>query len=191
MLRRENSMSDEIMETNEESIPPTGTIGRLLRAVAGGFQIYFVWSAVQYFSELRYTPLDAQPVFWAFAAFGIYLLPWAINLGFHKVFRIGRRYWFGAIAIGAVATAGWGYLYYQSLWQPVLSTYLIIAAIYAHGHIGISNLLAAIVGIQGCEMRVIPYLISRISGRDVKLALCPGLWTPIDRWEAAIRQDYR
>ncbi len=177
------------MDTTEASIPPAGKIGRLLRTLAGGFQLYFVWSAVYYFTALRYISFENQPVFWAFTALGIYFLPWAIILGFHKVFRIGRHWLFGALALGALAAAGWGYLHYQSVWQPVLSSYLMAAAIYAHGHIGISNLLAAIVGLKGCEMRVIPYLIDRLAGKDTDLALCPGFWTPIDRWEAGLRQE--
>ncbi len=179
------------MDTIEESIPPAGKIGRSLRALVGGFQLYFVWSVVYYFSELRYTSFEDQPAVWAFTGLGIYFLPWAINLGFHKVFRIGRHWGFGALALGALAAAGWGYLHYQSLWQPALSSYLMVAAIYAHGHIGISNLLAAVVGIRGCEMRVIPYLVSRMLGKNAELALCPGLWTPIDRWEAGLRQGNR
>ena len=174
---------------NQESIPAVGAIGRILRILTGGFQLYFVWSAVHYFSVLRYIPIENQPVFWAFTALGIYFLPWAINLGFHKVFRIGRHLWFGALALGAMAAVVWGYLHYQSVWQPVLSTYLIVAAIYAHGHIGISNILAGIIGLRGCEMRVIPYLIDRVAGNVTELALCPGLWTPIDRWEAGLRQN--
>ena len=66
-----------------------------------------------------------------------------------------------------------------------------LAAIYAHGHIGISNVLAGIIGLHGCEMRVIPYLIERLAGSNTELALCPGLWTPIDRWEAGLRQENR
>ena len=174
------------MATTDEIIPPAGVIGRALRAVAGSYQIYFVWSAAHYFSTLRYESIDDQPFFWAFAAFGIYLLPWAINLGFHRVLDISRYRWFGMIVFAALLAAASGYLKYNSVWQPVLSTYLIIAAMYAHGHIGVSNLLAAIAGIRGCEMRVIPYLINRMSGKETEFALCPGLWTPIDRWEAGL-----
>ena len=184
-------MSEEILDANQESIPPAGAIGRLLRALAGGYQLYFVWSAVYYLSALRYIPIDDQPFFWGITALGIYLLPWAMNLGFHKVLRIGRQWWFGALTLGALAAAGWNYQHYQSVWQPVLSTYLMVAAIYAHGHIGISNLLAGIIGLRGCEMRVIPYLIDRVAGKDTELALCPGVWTPIDRWEAGLRQENR
>ena len=184
-------MNEAFLETNEQSIPRAGAIGRLLRALTGGFQLYFVWSAAYYFSALRYIPYENQPVFWAFTALGIYFLPWAINLGFHKIFRISRRWWFGALALGALAAAGWGYLHYPSYWQPVLSTYLMIAAIYAHGHIGISNILAAVTGIRGCEMRVVPYVVARMSGKDPELVLCPGIWTPIDRWEAGLHQQNR
>jgi len=162
----------------------------VLRALAGGYQIFFVWSAVRYFSDLRNESIGDQPVFWAFAAFGLYLLPWALNLGFHRVFNVSRYRWFGALAFAALLAAVLGYLRYGSAWQPVLSTGLIVAAIYAHGHIGVSNLLAAIVGIRGCEMRVIPYLIDRLTGKETELTLCPGLWTPIDRWEAGLRRKF-
>ncbi len=177
------------METTEASIPPAGTLGRLLRVLAGGFQLYFVWSAQHYFSKLRYESFEDQPVFWAVAALGIYLLPWALNLGFNRTLQIGRQWWFGALALGAVIAAGWGYVQFDSAWAPVLSTYLIVAAMYAHGHIGISNLIAGVVGLRGCEMRVIPYFLARMSGKDTELALCPGLWTPIDRWEAGLRRN--
>lgn len=181
-------MNETVLDMNQESIPAVGAIGRILRILAGGFQLYFVWAAVYYFSALRNIPFENQPVFWAFTALGIYFLPWAINLGFHRIFRIGHRWWFGALALGAAAAGSWSFFQYQSFWQPILSTYVIAAAIYAHGHIGISNLLAGIIGLRGCEMRVIPYLIDRVSGNDTELALCPGLWTPIDRWEAGLRQ---
>jgi len=182
-------MNEVFAETNEESIPPAGVIGRFLRALAGGYQLYFVWSALYYFSALRSTSFEDQPVFWGVAVLGVYFLPWAVNLGFHTVLRIDRRWWFGALALGALAAAGWGYLYYASAWQPVLSTFLMVAAIYAHGHIGISNLLAGVIGLRGCEMRIIPYLVARMSGKDTELALCPGIWTPIDRWEAGLQQN--
>ena len=64
-----------------------------------------------------------------------------------------------------------------------------VAAIYAHGHIGISNILAGMIGLKGCEMRVIPYLITRLAGSGTELALCPGVWTQLDRWETGLRQQ--
>ncbi len=73
-------------------------------------------------------------------------------------------------------------------WLKVLG---LVVAFFAHGHIGISNLLAGIIGLRGCEMRVIPYLIEQVAGSDTELALCPGVWTPIDRWEAGLRQENR
>ncbi len=181
-------MNQVILEKSHESIPEVGPIGRTLRLLIGGLQLYYVWSAVTYFAALRYESLGDQPFFWAITALGIYFLPWVVNLGFHRVFHIARYWGFGALALGAVAAATWGYLQYQIALQPVLSAYLMVAAIYAHGHIGISNLLAGMVGIKGCEMRAIPYLITRLVGSDTELALCPGVWTQIDRWEGGLRQ---
>ena len=99
----DNEMNEVFAHTNEESIPPAGVIGRFLRALVGGYQLYFVWSALYYFSALRSTSFEDQPVFWGVAVLGIYFLPWAVNLGFHTVLRIGRRWWFGALSIGALA----------------------------------------------------------------------------------------
>ncbi len=85
-------MTATVLDMNQESIPPVGVIGRTLRVLTGGFQFYFVWAAVNFFAALRYESLEDQPIFWAFTALGIYFLPWIMNLGFHKVFRIGRQY---------------------------------------------------------------------------------------------------
>ncbi len=184
-------MNEMFLHKSQESIPAVGPIGRTLRIFTGGLQLYFISSAVTYFAALRYESLADQPFFWAITALGVYFLPWAVNLGFHRVFRITRFWWFGALALGAVAAVAWGSMQYQNALQPVLSAYLMVAAIYAHGHIGISNFLAGIIGLRGCEMRVIPYLIERIAGSDTELALCPGIWTPIDRWEVGFRQQNR
>ncbi len=181
-------MNEMILDKSQEHIPAVGPIGRTLRVFIGGLQFYFVWSAVTYFSALRYESLEDQPFFWSVTALGIYFLPWAVNLGFHRVFHVSRFWGFGALALGAVAAAAWGYLQYQNALQPVLSAYLMVAAIYAHGHIGISNVLAGFVGVKGCEMRAIPYLITRLIGSGTELALCPGIWTPLDRWESGLRQ---
>ncbi len=180
-----------ILDNRQEGIPAVGAIGRTLRVFTGGLQLYFVWAAVNYFAALRYESLEDQPIFWAFTALGIYFLPWAVNLGFHRVFHVGRYWWFGALALGAVAAAALSYLQYQTAWQPILSAYLMVAAIYAHGHIGISNILAGFVGLRGCEMRVIPYLLQLLAGGDTELVSCPGIWTPIDRWETGLRQENR
>jgi len=171
-----------------ESIPRAGLLGRALRALAGGYQIYFVWLAVRYFADLRLASIEEQPTFWAAAAFGLYLLPWAVNLGFRSVLNIPRSRLFAAIAAGGLFAVTWNYAAYDAFWRPILTTYVIVTAFYAHGHVGLSNLIAAIVGLRGCEMRVIPYLLNRLSGKETELALCPGIWTSIDRWEASLRQ---
>ena len=85
-------MNETVLDMNLESIPSVGAIGWILTTLTGGFHLYFVWAAVYYFSALRYMPFENQPILWAFTALGIYFLPWAINLGFHKVFRIGRQW---------------------------------------------------------------------------------------------------
>ena len=70
-----------------------------------------------------------------------------------------------------------------------MAMWLLAVTIYAHLHVGVSHLLAAVTGLRGCEMRVIPYYLTRMRGgaHEAELCLCPGFWTPIDRWEAKLR----
>ena len=60
--------------------------------------------------------------------------------------------------------------------------------LYTMAHLGISHILAGILGTPGCEMRSIPQLIAILRKRDlVEEHSCPGLWTRYDQLEAQRR----
>jgi hypothetical protein len=55
-------MNERALDLDHETIPAVGAIGRTLRTVTGGLQLYNVWSAVAYFSALRHMPFENQPL---------------------------------------------------------------------------------------------------------------------------------
>lgn len=59
--------------------------------------------------------------------------------------------------------------------------------LYTFGHLGISFILAAALATPGCEMRAPWHLWTLMSGRRTQEHYCPGVLTPIDRWEARRR----
>jgi hypothetical protein len=57
--------------------------------------------------------------------------------------------------------------------------------VYLFAHLGLSFVLAAVIGTPGCEMRAFHDLYSRITGNPTKEHYCPvGPLHPIDQWEA-------
>jgi len=171
--------------TSTRTIPPasiTGSIGKLLFGV---FQLWGVISIVPHFSELR---SGAWPTnLWIFVGLAFYLVSFNIRLGLHRTLSVGNAPAGVALLIGA-GLAGLQWLQTEVFWGETVTTYALVLTIAVHLHMGVCHALAAALGIPGCEMRVIPYLLSRLRGRDPEtFSLCPGLWTPIDRWEARLR----
>ena len=170
----------------EPSIPPASVTGRLGKVVIGAVQIYYSVRCLQHFDWLT-TPTLRSGV-WVFVALAVWLFPAAINLGWRRIRTWGRRPLFAlGAAVGVAAVLDWSRTGVP--WGEATAKFLLAATLYTHLHIGVSHLLAALIGLKGCEMRVIPYLLTRIrrGTATAELCLCPGFWTPIDRWEARWR----
>jgi hypothetical protein len=65
----------------------------------------------------------------------------------------------------------------------------IVLVIGVHGYVGLSHVVAAILGLPGCELRMLAYFVAKARGAPAPLAACPGVWTPLDRWEARRRDS--
>ena len=170
----------------EDPIPPASVTGRIGKVLIGGVQVWFSWVAIVNFDGLTRPSLHQS--MWIFAAAAFWLLPFDINLGFHRVLRLGRKPLFVAVAMAGLGAAiDW--LRTGVAWGAGVAGVVLAVTIFTHTHMGVSHLLAAVSGIRGCEMRVIPYWIARLRGgaAEAELYLCPGVWTPIDRWEARLR----
>ena len=173
------------LDVGRDSIPPAGVVGRAGKLLVGVLQLWGCFSVWQHFSYLQQG--SWQVGLWLFVISALWLLKFVINLGFRRVLNLGYRPLWAALAVLAVL-AGVEYYRVGSVWGIAVTTALLALTMYVHLHLGLSHVFAAITGIDGCEMRVIPYYLSRWFG-DGRIALhrCPGMWTPLDRWEARLR----
>jgi hypothetical protein len=155
-----------------------GPIGRAVRLLLGLALAFAVWQLVMYsdVADLRY------PLFWFWALFSLWLLPAVVNIGFG---RIWGNWPLRLTAVGLAGVAAltshfvYGQLDAPPLWWVVWSLMT-----YTLGHLGISFLLAALLGTPGCEMRAIPHLIGLITSHARREHYCPGFLDRLDHWEA-------
>lgn len=168
------------------SLERPGPIGRLVRLLLGAFSVY-VTIAVISGDPSQASVLPSNAGFWIGVAVGLRVFPYVINIGFTRDW--GWRPLI-AIALLAVAAAASGLVFFDRIWAPPVAWLIYVWLLYTYGHLGLSFLLAALLGTPGCEMRAVPDLFARISGRQALEHHCPiGPLSPIDRWESRRRQQ--
>ncbi|MEE8257551.1 MAG: hypothetical protein V3R60_06635 [Acidobacteriota bacterium] len=160
-----------------------GPIGRAVRLILGIFNCYWAYwfgQSPNYFvrSDTPDLSLFVGP------AVAFWLLPPVVNLGFGVSWRRRSQ---GAVLLLAGAAALADFLLYGSFWGPPLGWVVFALTVYTFGHLGISFVLAALLGTPGCEMRSIPDLIGKATRRTALEHHCPGFITPLDNWEAQHR----
>lgn len=164
------------------SITPPGPIGRMARVLFGLGTAYIVFQ-VSAISDPRAV---SDPFALAYVAFAVYLIGYVVNIGFGL--RLGQIPRLSAIAALPIAgVLGWqseNTIESQWLWQAMRWLML-----YVYSHLGLSFLLSALAATPGCEMRAIPTLIGKLTGRQVSEHHCPGPIRVIDHWEMRDRQS--
>lgn len=174
--------SDPLQLVEEGSLVRPGPIGRLVRFCLGGLCLLVFgellydaeWTTTQPFSSLdnRFLVLLAP----------LCLINYVVNIGFSKSW--GYRPLLASLLV-LVVFAGIAFLFTGSFDSPVLGIPLNIWLGYFYGHLGISFVLSALLATPGCEMRAIPTLFGRISGKPSEEHRCPVAFiTKIDAWEA-------
>ena len=73
---------------------------------------------------------------------------------------------------------------YGQVWGPPLGVVVYAVTVYTFAHLGLSFILATVLATPGCEMRAIPDLLGRLTGRTAQEHHCPGFIQPLDDWEA-------
>ena len=128
-----------------------------------------------------------DPNLWIVALIGLYAFPDVVNIGFGKALR--RSYLYGGLLAltGVAAVVGW--TVGGSPLAPPLAIVVSAWLLYTFSHLGISFLLASLLATPGCEMRSLPQLWGFVSRKTAKEHYCPGVLTPIDRWEARFRKS--
>ncbi|MFQ6005614.1 MAG: hypothetical protein ACE5OQ_08915 [Woeseia sp.] len=174
--------SDPLQLQEEGSLEPPGPIGRLTRLTLGLACLYGLYELILYHQNIIQTPVSVLPnlVIMVFAA--VFITNYVVNIG------LGRSWgrWPSYVLVGAsvlLATVAW--LTFGTPDHPMFGAVLWAWLVYFFAHLGMSFVLAAVLATPGCEMRSIPQLFGKITGRRVAEHHCPAAFiAKIDNWES-------
>ena len=179
-------MSTEARFTKQGTLQPPMILGRIARVLAGVGVLSAFYSevdvAIAFVTGTRY--LDAvppqSPMFWMAVLLAFWVFPYVVNIGFTRSW--GRKPQVVVAGVAVVAILA-GLALYGNWWAPPLEVLLLVWMIYTFGHLGFCFLMSGVLATPGCEMRAIPHLWTKLTGRATKEHYCPGLLDPIDRFE--------
>jgi hypothetical protein len=158
------------------TLPLPGPIGRLVRLAMGLLIIKFIYDWLVFIDSSDFN--NPFILFWI--AFSVALVPYVVNIGFGV--NSGARPRYALLGIWLLAAVA-GFLIAGIFRSELFWSVVEITQIYIYGHLGISFLLSAILSTPGCEMRAIPHLLGKVSGKGSQEHYCPGFIDNIDRWE--------
>ena len=188
-------MSDDRYQT--QFVPPgtlvsPGWIGRLIRLGIGLLLLKLFYDLLR--SEilmdrgdtgLTSSQVPDQVFFWVIVAWLFWIFPYVVNIGFGVSWRRWPQI---VLALAASITAVYGLAVDGRPWSEPLGWILLIWLLYESLHLGVSFVLSAVLATPGCEMRSIPHLWTRATGKETPEHFCPsGFLDSLDRWEAGRR----
>ena len=164
------------------SLPKPGPVGRIVRLLFGLLCLWYVSELIAVSGTLIAGGGHVLPLVWNGILPGLFLISYVVNIGF-------SRSWGKMPAVVSAAllslTALVGYLSSGTVETTLFARVAWAWELYLFTHLGLSFVLAAVIGTPGCEMRALHDLYSRITGNPTKEHYCPiGPLHPIDQWEA-------
>jgi hypothetical protein len=118
--------------------------------------------------------------FWLFVLIALQITPYVVNIGFRKDWKRWPQIFVLASAGGLIVI---DLIVFGRIWAPPLATFIWAWLIHFTRHLGASFVLSAVLATPGCEMRVIPGFMARLTGKSSAEHYCPGPLDRIDRWE--------
>ena len=174
--------SDALELVEEGSLEPPGPVGRLVRLTSGIVCMYALYTLLLYWQTIIQAPISVLPDIAVLVFATIFIVNYVVNIGFGKSWGRWPSYLSVAIMLLLAAIA---WLLFGTPDHPLLGTVLWAWLAYFFAHLGLSFVLSAIIATPGCEMRAIPELIGRMSGRPAAEHHCPASFiTNIDAWES-------
>ena len=160
-----------------------GPLGRVARLSLSALFAWYVYNLVSHYSYFvgMFSPRLPEDIPWMISVlYGFHVFPYVLNIGFSRDWR--RRPQLVLIAL-AIVTGITGLVQYNNFWAPPLAWLTVVWLVYVYGHLGLSFLIAAVIGTPGCEMRAIPHLWTIVTGRETAEHYCPGPLDRLDKWE--------
>ena len=129
------------------TITGPGPIGRIVRIILGIILLYFFIETLTGYEGLVRIRSDwPSGTWWIGAAFGLYLLPGLVNIGFTRSWGRWPQVVFVLLVLAAVV---FDLLQYGSFWGPPLGLLVFLLLTYFTGHLGLSFILAGIFAAPG------------------------------------------
>lgn len=156
-------------------------MGRTVRLVLGVGCLYALLQLILYRESIIATPAAVLPNVAILVLAALFIVNYVVNIGFGRSWGRRPSYLFlgGSLILAAAASTIFG-----TPDHPLLGVWLWLWLVYFYAHLGISFVLSAAIATPGCEMRAIPELIGRASGRSAQEHHCPAAFiTKIDEWE--------
>lgn len=176
-------------------IPPgglvrPGPIGRIVRLLLGAASAWAIWDNLvqpgpQAWLTSHLGPVQLNVGTLIVVGIGLWVFDEVINIGWGRHWgNIPQLSVIGVVGIGALV----GLVLTGSVWSPLLGAIVYAWLFYTFAHLGLSFVLAAGLGTPGCEMRSIPQLLAKLSGREYREHVCPSPIHSLDVWEAGLRR---
>lgn len=172
-------MSLDLVESG--SLEKPGTIGRTFRLLLGIFCLYGVYEIARVAPIFVGDPIGLLPGLSLMILVAICVFNYVVNIGYSRNWNrfplIVSLLVFGTLALIS-------YLVRGTPNSPILGIPIILWLGYFFAHLGISFVLASLLGTPGCEMRAIPQLFGMVTHRESKEHHCPSsIISGIDGWE--------
>ena len=173
--------SDQLELVEEGSLTRPGPLGRLVRLLLGLACLYALYELFLNRESIIQTPVSVLPDIAIMAFATTFIINYVVNIGFGRSWGRWPSYLLIASML-VLAAAAW--LLYGTPDHALPGTVLWAWMVYFFAHLGVSLVLSAVIATPGCEMRAIPELIGRMSGRPAAEHHCPAAFiTKIDEWE--------
>lgn len=177
--------SDALELITAGSLTRPGMVGRMLRMSLGVACYFALYQLIMSGEHIVNHPVSTLPNMIIIAGVAICIVNYVVNIGFGKSWgrwpSIVSMAVMGVIALATTLVLGtpdhWllGMVYWSWLF-------------YFYLHLGSSFLLASILATPGCEMRAIPELFGKLSGKAAEEHHCPAAFiTRVDEWEAGLK----
>lgn len=163
------------------SLAKPGPVGRLVRLGFGLLSLYYVYGLWDIRNDLFTEGGSIRLLIWNGILPGLFLVSYVVNIGFSRDWKK----WPAIISAGLlVAAAGIGYMQAGVFETPLLARAVLYWELYIFTHLGVSFVLASLLGTPGCEMRSFHHLYALVTGKPAAEHHCPvGPLSSIDRWE--------
>ena len=180
--------SDALELVNPGSLQRPGPIGRVLRLALGLACLYGLYRIAIVGHIIIAMPVTSLPNLVVLVVAATLVFNYVVNIGFGKSWRYWPLVTLLAVLSGMAVV---GRVSFGSFDNPAFGIALWIWLAYFYAHLGVSFVLTAVMATPGCEMRAIPELLGRITGRPVAEHHCPASFiTSVDSWEYRRRVEH-